>query len=320
MQRLLVVGATGQLGAAVIPPLLARGCSVRALVRTVEAAQKLKSLGVQAVLGDLTDPASLDLCCGGIDAIVATATATVPNRKSDTVQAVDGAGYKNLISAAVRQSVRRFVFVSVPLAGAARPQAAVFSAKRRTEALLLATDLEVVILRPDAFMDTQFAFMGSDIPIRGADYATVLRPFANRLFNSFRNSIREKHVALVTGRGLTRHAFIAVADVANYCASAACSQIRGVFDLGGPQAITSLDVVQIYERLLNTTLKIRRTPATLVRLGGLVLPPFNPAVAELMRLTYSLAVDEGLVHPETTAAFKIPCQSAEQFLSAKLAL
>ncbi len=79
-------------------------------------------------------------------------------------------------------------------------------------------------------------------------------------------------------------------------------------------------MVQIYERLLGTTLTIRRTPAALVRLGGIVLQPFQPAVAELMRLTYSLVVDEGQPHPETAAAFGIPCQTAEQFLSAKLAL
>ena len=166
MQRVLVVGATGQLGAAVVPLLLARNDSVRALVRTDEAARKFASMGVEAVLGDLTDPTSLELCCEGMDTIIATATATIPNRKSDTVHAVDDVGYKNMIAAAVNQGVRRFVFVSVPLAGSASPQAAVFACKRRTENLLLASGMEVVILRTDAFMDAQFALMGSDIPVR----------------------------------------------------------------------------------------------------------------------------------------------------------
>lgn len=320
MQRVLVIGATGQLGAAVIPPLLARGCSVRALVRSDEAAQKLMSSNVEALHGDLTDPASLELCCNGIDTIVATATATVPSLKSDTVHAVDDIGYRNLIAAAMHQGVQRFVFVSVPLAGPATPQAAIFACKRRTEALLLESGMEVVILRADAFMDVQFAFMGSDIPVRGSEAATVLRPFANKVFKSLRDSIREKHVAQITGSGRTRHAFIAVQDVATCCAVAACSDLRGVFDLGGPKALSFLDVVQIYERLLGTKLKIRRTPAALVRFGGIILQPFNPAVAELMRLTYSLVVEEGLPHPETEAAFGINFQTAEQFLSAKLAL
>ena len=320
MQRVLVVGATGQLGAAVIPLLIARSCSVRALARTSEAAQKLASQGVEALFGDLTDRPSLELCCKGVDTIVATATATVPTHKSDTVSAVDDVGYRNLVAAAVHQGVRRFVFVSVPLAGSATPQAAVFAYKRRTENLLLESGMEVVILRTDAFMDVQFAFMGSDIPVRGSDSATVLRPFAIRTFNSIRNSIQQKHVVLITGSGRSRHAFIALQDVASYCAFAACSQILGVFDLGGPEALSFLEVVQLYERLLGITLKVRRTPATVVRLAGLVLQPFNPALAELMRLTYSIAVEDGITHPETAAAFGIPCQTAEQFLSAKLAL
>jgi len=81
MQRALVVGSTGQLGAAVISLLLASNCPARGLVRTGEAARKRASMGVEAVLGDLTDPTSLELCCEGIDTIIATATATIPNRK-----------------------------------------------------------------------------------------------------------------------------------------------------------------------------------------------------------------------------------------------
>lgn len=320
MQRVLVVGATGQLGAAVIPPLLARGGSVRALVRTDAAAHKLAFMNVEALRGDLTDPSSLELCCNGVDTIVATATATVPSRIYDTVHTVDDAGYRNLIAAAKHQSVRRFVFVSVPLAGLASPQPAVFECKRRTEALLLESGMEVVILRADAFMDVQFAFMGSDIPVRGSDLATVLRPFANRAFNPLRNSIREKHIARITGSGRTRHAFISVQDVASFCVVAASSGLRGVFDLGGPEALSFLDVVCLYERLLGTKLTIQRTPATLVRVAGMVMKPFNPAIAELMLLTYSLVIDEGLPHPETEAAFGIRCQTAEQFLLAKLAL
>jgi uncharacterized protein YbjT (DUF2867 family) len=320
MQRVLVVGATGQLGAAVISLLLASNCPARGLVRTGEAARKLASMGVEAVLGDLTDPTSLELCCEGIDTIIATATATIPSRKSDTVHAVDDVGYKNQIAAAVHQGVRRFVFVSVPLAGSASPQAAVFACKRRTENLLLASGMEVVILRTDAFMDAQFAFMGSDIPLRGSDSATVLRPFASRVFNPRRKSIQEKHIALITGSGQSRHAFIALEDVAKYCVSATRSQFSGVFDLGGPEALSFLDVVQLYERLLGIELTIRRTPAALIRFGGIVLKPFNPAVAELMRLTYSITIDESVPHPETAAAFGIRCQTAEQFLSAKLAI
>lgn len=48
-----VVGATGVLGRQVIPRLIERGHRVRALVRHAEEIERLRRLGVEAVLGDI---------------------------------------------------------------------------------------------------------------------------------------------------------------------------------------------------------------------------------------------------------------------------
>ena len=66
-------------------------------------------------------------------------------------------------------------------------------------------------------MDTAFAMMGSDIPLRGAESATVQRPFgfANRHFAKIRDSIEKKRTALIPGDGSKRHSFICVDDVAS---------------------------------------------------------------------------------------------------------
>ncbi|MBN6033284.1 NAD(P)H-binding protein [Amycolatopsis sp. 195334CR] len=62
-KTVLVTGATGNVGGALLPLLLAEGVRVRALVR------KPASLpdGVEQVIGDLTDPASIDTT--GVDAV-----------------------------------------------------------------------------------------------------------------------------------------------------------------------------------------------------------------------------------------------------------
>ena len=80
MERTLVIGATGQLGRAVIAKLLPHRIAVRALVRNPEAAAELQALGVEPVRGDLTDPDSLKRACHDIATIVATATSAVPTR------------------------------------------------------------------------------------------------------------------------------------------------------------------------------------------------------------------------------------------------
>lgn len=66
-QRILVTGATGAQGGALIPLLLQKGFAVRALTRdsTKAAARTLLDNGVEVVTGDLDDEASLDRACAG---------------------------------------------------------------------------------------------------------------------------------------------------------------------------------------------------------------------------------------------------------------
>ena len=61
-KTVLVTGATGRHGEAVIRDMLAKGWKVRALTRSCDsyAARKLGDRGVELVWGDLEDPASLE--------------------------------------------------------------------------------------------------------------------------------------------------------------------------------------------------------------------------------------------------------------------
>src|SRR5215203_3542899 len=67
MKRVLVTGATGNVGRHVASRLLASNCLVRALTRNPETASVPP--GVEAVRGDLTGGAALDACLEGVDAV-----------------------------------------------------------------------------------------------------------------------------------------------------------------------------------------------------------------------------------------------------------
>jgi len=246
MEMTLVIGATGQVGRAVIARLRRSARPVRAFVRSAEAAAGFQSAGIETALGDLTDASTLSRACFGATTVVATANAAVPTRRTDTFEAVERDGYRNLIRAAVSAGVRRFVFTSVPLTRHDR-LSPLLRFKRETERALETSGLEHVIFRADVFMDTAFAMMGSAIPLRGAEGATVLRPFAfaNRHFARIKDSIEQKGVAMIPGDGSSRHAFICVDDVAAFLAAAAISGLTGVYDIGGPEALSFLDIVRI---------------------------------------------------------------------------
>jgi uncharacterized protein YbjT (DUF2867 family) len=322
MDTTLVVGATGQLGTAVTKNLLARGSAVRALVRDPISAAKFQSRGAGAVMGDLTDPATLQAACAGITTVVATANAAIPTRASDTFEAVERNGYRYLIQAACDAGVKRFVYTSGRVSKHER-SSKFFRFKRETEQRLAASGLNYVIFRADIFMDVAFAMMGSMIPVRGAESATILRPFqfTSRHVERIKGSIEGKRVAMIPGDGRARHAFICVDDVAAFLAAAVYGGPSGTHDIGGPEALTFPDVVRIYERILGFEVRLKRAPAVVFRIASAVLKPFSPAAGNLMLLNYMGATEDTL--PDSAgaaAAFRVQLTSAESFLRSKSSL
>src|SRR5215471_20297967 len=207
---ILIVGATGQLGAVVVRKLRARGKRVRAFVRSDSKIDHLKPLAVEMFTGDLLDPASVQEACLGADYVIATANAVVPRKRSDLFKTVDGEGYRRLIDASLRCGVRQFIYTSVA-SFSRNANIPLFRAKRSTEEYLAASGLTYTIVRAAAFMDMSFAMIGSDLPVRGAEAATVERSFwfTRNFFQRIRNSV-EGGRALVGGNGTAKHSFIAI--------------------------------------------------------------------------------------------------------------
>src|ERR1051325_7760210 len=112
---IVVAGATGILGSAIVERLRSRGHPVRALVRSTSAPDKtarLETAGAETHTGDLRDPASLDALCAGATAVISTVSIILTAQPGDSFSDTDGAGNVALIDAAARAGVEHFVFVS----------------------------------------------------------------------------------------------------------------------------------------------------------------------------------------------------------------
>ncbi|MFD0313605.1 SDR family oxidoreductase [Streptomyces flavalbus] len=142
----LVTGATGRVGRAVIDQLLDAGVPVRALTRRPEAAATLPAR-VEVFTGDLTVPETLDPALTGAGAVFLVWTA--PPQAAEAV------------IARLAAHVRRIVFLSSPhrtphpFFQRPNPMAALHA---RVERLVAATGLEATIIRPGMFASNALAW------------------------------------------------------------------------------------------------------------------------------------------------------------------
>ena len=70
MKKILITGATGNIAGVTLPHLLSSAADVRALIRDESKAEELKALGVEVVIGDLSQPQTLDAAFDGVDKVL----------------------------------------------------------------------------------------------------------------------------------------------------------------------------------------------------------------------------------------------------------
>ena len=128
---LLLTGATGRVGSALLPLLMARGAAVRCLVRDPRRLGAAR-VRVQIALGDLADPASFRHALRGVSAVVHLAGAW-RDQPAAGLEELNGLATWRLLRAAERTGVERFVF-PVPLGAGPRHPLRVHRAKALAEA------------------------------------------------------------------------------------------------------------------------------------------------------------------------------------------
>jgi dihydroflavonol-4-reductase len=117
----LVTGATGFVGSHVARLLLARGNSVRVLVRASSDLRALDGMAVERVTGDLRDPASLPAALRGIQRVFhVAADYRLWARDPREIYESNVTGTRNLLAAARAAGVARFIYTSTVATAKAR--------------------------------------------------------------------------------------------------------------------------------------------------------------------------------------------------------
>ena len=154
-RTILVAGATGHQGSAVVTHLHAKNFPVRALTRNPDspAARQLVGHGTELVRGDLNDPESLARAVEGVYGVYSAQT---PAEHGAAVEIRQGI---NLADAAKRARVGHFVYSSV---GSADQNTGIphFDSKARIEEHIRQTGMRYTIFRPVFFMENLLGMRG----------------------------------------------------------------------------------------------------------------------------------------------------------------
>ena len=288
--RVLVVGATGQLGRVIARKLVGAGLPVRALARNREALAAAVP-GAEHAAIDLRDVPKLTEACGGIDQIVATANNNMGQGPTSPTRS-DLSNYQNLCAAARNAGVRRLVYVSFKGMSQDAP-VDIFRVKWYIEDAIRRSGVPHVMLRPTAFMDVWI----DQILAKG---------------------IREKGTATIFGDGTNVANYIAVDDVAEFALKvlARTEVVNEVVEAGGPSNINQNDLVSLLEKRFKSSGKRRHVPVAAMRLLAPIVRPFNEVTARLMTLgLYSATVPTPFPGWQQPAErFGVAPKSVEQYI------
>ena len=107
MKNVVLIGATGFVGSAILNELIERGHKVTAIVRNLESA-KVKNPLIEYVAGDATHPAELAQIAKGKDAVISAYNPgwANPRQYEDTLE-----NYPKIVEGAKQAGVRRLLIV-----------------------------------------------------------------------------------------------------------------------------------------------------------------------------------------------------------------
>jgi NADH dehydrogenase len=266
---ILLTGATGTVGSALLRRLTAGGRPVRALVRDQRGLGDQR-VRVQIALGDLSDPPSFRNALRGVDTVVHLA-ASIRDQPRGSIEELNAVATLRLVRAAERAGVRRFVFFSA-LNAHHHSRTRFFRAKALAEDAVEASSLETTVFRP------------SIIYTPGDPWLTLL------------DRLSRLPAVPVSGSGKALYQPVWAEDVAAAVMNSLDGS-RSAFELAGPEVMSYDDIERAVLRAAHRRRRLLHVPLALVRASLRVLRFATWEEAELME--ESMVTERGTADIET---------------------
>jgi NADH dehydrogenase len=239
---ILLTGATGTVGSALLRRLIADGKQVRCLVRDPRRLGP-ERVRVQIALGDLSNPASFRHALRGVDTVVHLAAA-IRDQETASIEELNAVATLRLLRASERVGVKRFLFFST-LGATLHSPARFFRAKALAQQAVQAAALETYVFAPS------IVYTPGDHWLRLLERLSWLPAMP------------------VSGRGQALYQPIWADDAA--AAAMAVLEGRGngadPIELAGPETLSHDQIVKTVLRSLGRRRRLVHVPVPVVRAG-----------------------------------------------------
>ena len=156
MKKVLVAGATGYLGKYVVKEFKKQGYWIKVLTRSAEKLTSIREFIDEIFVGEITKPDSLNGICKDID-IVFSSIGITKQKDGLIYKDVDYQANKNLLNVAIKEGVKKFIYVSVFNANRLR-NLKIVEAKERFVDELNKSNIESIVIRPNGFFSDMTEF------------------------------------------------------------------------------------------------------------------------------------------------------------------
>jgi uncharacterized protein YbjT (DUF2867 family) len=236
---ILLTGATGIVGSALLRRLTTDGRPVRALVRDQRRLGDQR-VRVQIALGDLADPPSFRNALRGVDTVVHLA-ASIRDQPRASIEELNALATLRLVRAAERAGVERFVFFSA-LNASHHSRTRFFRAKALAAEAVEASAMQTTVFHP------------SIIYAPGDPWLTLL------------DRLSRLPAVPVSGSGRAVFEPIWAEDVAEAVTHALANGAgEAAYDLAGPELLSYDDIVRIALRASHRRRRLLHVPLPVVR-------------------------------------------------------
>lgn len=237
MKKVLLFGASGNIGRALAASLDSKGYDVTAVVRNEDKGVALLPITDKYIVADVTRPETIKGICEGYDVVVSSLGKSVsPNERSKpSFMDVDFEANYSILREALSSGVKKFVYISV------------FAAEKYSHL---------------QYFQAHFLFE-QELIASGIDY-TIVRPPA--VFSSFIDLMNmAKRGRLVNiGSGEKRTNPIYEGDLGNIVVEN-ISESRAIIEAGGTEVFTRREINSVIQAVVRPGKKIRSIPTGIIK-------------------------------------------------------